>query len=45
MTTLATAILATAQVPVPDAGPSNIFLGLALLSLGIMVRYIRNLRR
>jgi MYXO-CTERM domain-containing protein len=45
MHTLPAMVIASTPVSVPDAGPSGLLAGLALLSLGIAVRLITNRKR
>jgi hypothetical protein len=45
MSTLALTVLATAVPSVPDTGSTGLLLGLGILSLGLVARFIKNRKR
>jgi len=40
-----TAVLLATGIPVPDSGPSGVFIGIVLLSAGVVARLIKNRMR
>ena len=45
MPTVFAALIATGALPVPDAGPSGVLIGAAILSLGVAARLLKNRKR